>query len=97
MTEQTLKRANELQARISKLKEEVDWLDNRASNGWRFRRIFGMKEVPIIKASEKLSHREIFDLENEDIEVLQDRRIKLIWELQDEFDKLQCSDGDNND
>lgn len=92
MTEQTLKKANEIQNRINKLKDEIDWLDNRARNGWRFRRIFGIKEVPIIKAAEKLYHEEIFDLENDDVEALKDRRIKLIYELQEEFKNLQSCD-----
>ena len=92
MTEQTLKKANEIQNRINKLKDEIDWLDNRAGNGWRFRRIFGIKKVPIIRAAEKLHHQEIFDLENDDVEALKDRRIKLIYELQAEFENLQSCD-----
>lgn len=96
MTEQTLKKANEIMTKINKLKEEIDWLDNRAGNGWRFRRIFGIKEVPIIKAAEKLHHREIFDLENDDVEVLKGRRIKLIYELQAEFESLQsCEESED--
>ena len=89
MTEQTLKRANEIQDRINKLKREIDWLNNNAGCGWRFRRIFGVKKIPIIKAAEKVWCEEIFDLENDDVTALQDRRLKLIWELQKEFDELQ--------
>ena len=87
MTEQTLKKANEIQQRINKLKKEVDWLNNRAGCGWFFRRIFGFR--PVIKGAEKVWCEEIFDLEKNDVIALQDRRIKLIHELQDELHGLQ--------
>lgn len=89
MTEQAYKRATEIKQRIEKLKEEIEWLDNRAGCGWRYRRIFGVKKIPVIRAAEKMSYEEYFDLETDDVIALQDRRLKLIWELQKEFDELQ--------
>ena len=96
MTEQAFKRATEIKQQIEKIKKEIDWLDNRAGNGWRFRRIFGVKKIPIIKAAEKIYCEEIFDLENDDVTMLQDRRLKLIWELQKEFDELQFYGGNED-
>ena len=96
MTEQTLKKANEIQDRINKLKKEIDLLDNRAGCGYYFWRIFGVKKVPFIRLKEKVSYEEYFALEHDDVIALQDRRIKLIFELQKEFDELQVYGGDED-
>lgn len=85
MTEQAYKRATEIKQRIEKLKNEIEWLDNRAGCGWHYRRIFGVKKIPVIRAANKMSYEEYFDLETDDVIALQDRRLKLIWELQKEF------------
>lgn len=89
MTEQAFKRATEIKQRIEKLKEEIEWLENRAGGGWHYRRIFGVKKIPVIRAAGRISYEEYFDLENDDVIALQGRRLKLIWELQKEFDELQ--------
>ena len=89
MTEQTLKRANEIHDRINKLKDEIDLLDNCAGHGHYFWRIFGVKKFPFIRCKEKVSWQEYFALENDDVIALQERRQKLILELQKEFDELQ--------
>ena len=92
MTEQVYKRATEIKKQIDKLKNEIEWLDNRAGGGWHYRRIFGVKKIPTLRASNKLSYNEYFDLENDDVIALQDRRLKLIYELQAEFESLQSCD-----
>lgn len=99
MTEQAFKRATEIQRQIKKLQDEVEWLDDYAGNRWNFRRVFGFKKVPAIKAPEKVAWQELFDLTHDDVLELQCRRIKLIHELQSEFERLQCDkeDGGNED
>ena len=89
MTEQTLEKANEIKGRIDKLKKEVFILDNCAGHGHYFWRIFCVKKVPFIRCREKVHYEEYFALENEDVIALQDRRIKLISELQKEFEELK--------
>lgn len=94
MTEQAYKRATEIKKQIEKLKNEIEWLENRAGNGWHYRRIFGVKKTPVIRAAGRMSYEEYFDLENDDVIALQDRRLKLIWDLQKEFDELQFYEGE---
>lgn len=89
MTELTLKKANEIQDRINKLKKEVDLIDNCAWHGHYFWRFFCVKKVPFIRCNEKVHYEQYFALENDDVIALQDRRIKLISELQKEFEELE--------
>lgn len=94
MTEQAYKRATEIKQQIEKLKNEIEWLENRDGNGWHYRRIFGVKKTPVIRAAGRMSYNEYFDLANDDVIALQDRRLKLIWDLQKEFDELQFYEGE---
>ena len=93
MTEQAYERATEIKKQIEKLKSEIEWLENKAGNGWHYRRIFGVKKTPVIRAG-RMSYNEYFDLANDDVIALQDRRLKLIWDLQKEFDELKFYEGE---
>jgi hypothetical protein len=89
MKETTLKKANEIDAEIKRLKKEVNWLMTcYTSNGWFHRIIFGVKTAFLYNRS-KFQTVQYFDLEKEDVEILQDRRILKIRELKEELENLQ--------
>lgn len=97
MTEATLKKANEIHAEIQRLKKEVEWLYCRCSNGWLQRVIFGVKKTAFLRNRNKYTTEEYFDLEADDIEILQNRRILKIRELYEKLKNLQDSEEEGGE
>ena len=87
----TLERANKIVEEIEKLKKEVNWLNCKCANGWMQRVLFGIKTACIRNRS-KFSWDEYFDLESEDIEILQNRRILKVRQLYEELGNLTDTD-----
>lgn len=88
MTVEMLKKANEIHTEIQRLKEEVEWLNSYSSNGWFQRVILGVKTTAFLRNKNKYL-REYFDLEKEDVENLQNRRILKIRGLYEELENLK--------
>lgn len=78
------KKIDEIRKEIAKLKKEVDWLYCHLPRGFLNDVIFGVKKPAFIRSA-----KELFNLQEEDIEILQNRRISKIKKLYDELAILQ--------
>lgn len=87
MTAETLDKANEIQKEMDKLKHQIGLIENNAGCGFRWRRLLKTRKKKFI-----LTHYDdeyIMDLSTEDIETLQNLRLKKYHELKKQLEELK--------